>query len=103
MVEAVWQNWRTAPIPEKLRLMLGVLEKIALAPDQVTPDDFRSLRKGGISKEAIEDALYISTGFHMINRIADALGFTLSTPEVYHQTALRLMSTGYLASIRDNH
>ena len=32
VVEAVCRDWRTAPVDEKVRATLGVLEKITLSP-----------------------------------------------------------------------
>lgn len=42
-------NWRTAPIHEKLQVTLGFLEQVTLAPSTVGPGDVASLRAAGVS------------------------------------------------------
>ena len=58
LVTAVLQNWRTAPVNERLRGMLGFLEKVTLTPSEVTPQDVVALHSAGVNDRAIEEALY---------------------------------------------
>ena len=69
------EDWRTAPIPEKLRVMLGFLEKMTLAPGDLGPADVAPLREAGLSDEEITDAIHICAIFNLINRLADSLGW----------------------------
>lgn len=75
VTNAVLDDWRTAPVDEKLRMILGFLRKLTLAPEEVRPDDVCPMRKAGLSDEAIRDAIYVATLFNIIDRIADALDF----------------------------
>jgi uncharacterized peroxidase-related enzyme len=59
---------------EKARAMLPFLEKLTLAPDEVTKDDLQELRAQGVSKQALRDAIYICAMFCVMNRVADAFG-----------------------------
>lgn len=94
-VAAVLQDYRTAPISEKLRAMLGFLEKLTLRPAEVGPDDMAPLRAAGLSDEEIESAIHVCANFNIINRVADSLGFDLVTREVYQGSAKRLLKVGY--------
>lgn len=95
-VRAVLADYRTAPIPGKLRAMLGFLEKLTLRPAEVVPADMEPLRAAGLSREEIEDAIHVCALFNLINRVADSLGFELQTEKGYAGSARRLLSSaGY--------
>jgi alkylhydroperoxidase family enzyme len=80
-VQAVLDDWQTAPIDEKLRSMLGFLEKLTLSPGEVASVDGAALRQAGISEQAATDAIYVCVLFNIIDRVADSLGFAVPTPE----------------------
>ena len=45
---------------------------MTLAPDELTAADVPE----GVSKQALNDALYVSTFFNLITRLADSFAFT---------------------------
>lgn len=95
-VQAVLADYRTAPISEKLRAMLGFLETLTLRPAEVGAADVEPLRAAGLSREEIEDAIHVCVLFNLINRIADSLGFELQTEAGYAGSARMLLSArGY--------
>jgi alkylhydroperoxidase family enzyme len=49
--------YRTAPIPEKVRVTLAFLEKLTLRPAEVGPADVVPLRAAGLADDEIEDAI----------------------------------------------
>lgn len=102
MVKAVLDDWRTAAIDEKLRAVLGLLEKVTLTPAEVEPDDISPLRAAGISEQAIKDALYVSAYFNIIDRIADALNFFVPPVQALTLRASVLLEHGYNQSIRSS-
>lgn len=75
--------------------MLGFLEKLTLQPEKVQPDDIHPLRTVGISKQAIEDAIYICTLFNIIDRVADALNFDVPSAEFFAHRAEATVKRGY--------
>jgi len=83
----VLDDWQTAPIDEKLRSMLGFLEKLTLSPGEVALDDGTALRQAGISEQAARDAIYVCALFNIIDRVADSLDFAVPTPEDFARTA----------------
>ncbi|MDE3025442.1 MAG: hypothetical protein KGI93_07725 [Acidobacteriota bacterium] len=64
MVDAVLDDYETAPIDEPLRSTLHFL---------ATLDPARALA-AGVSKQALRDAADVQAGFEMITRFADAIG-----------------------------
>jgi alkylhydroperoxidase family enzyme len=86
-VQAVLDNWQTAPIDEKLRSMLGFIEKLTLSPGEVASGDGTALRQAGISEQAARDAIYVCVFFNIIDRVADSLDFAVPTPEDFARTA----------------
>ena len=96
MVRAVLDDWRTAPIDEKLRATLGFLEKVTLTPGEAGSDDVTPLRAVGVSEQAIEDALVVCALFNIIDRIADALDVAIPSADGFARTAERLLEQGYL-------
>jgi alkylhydroperoxidase family enzyme len=91
----VLEDWRTAPIDEKLRSTLGFLEKITLTPEDVGPEDAAFPRQAGVSDAALRDAVYVCTIFNLIDRISDALDFSILTPEGFRKSAKILLRFGY--------
>lgn len=90
------EDWRNAPIGEKLRAQLGFLEKLTLRPDEVRPRDVEPLRAAGLSNEAIEDAIQVCALFSIYDRMADSLGWYLPDPAGYAASAQNLITRGYL-------
>jgi alkylhydroperoxidase family enzyme len=74
LVNAVFDDWHTAPVTDATRSILSLLEKLAHSPDQVDVDDIESARAFGFSDGAIKSATAISSILHIINRVNDALG-----------------------------
>lgn len=96
MVKAVLEDdWRTAPIPERLRVTLGFLEKMTLAPQDLGPADVAPLREAGLSDEEIADAIHVCAIFNLINRLADAMGWEAQNEVAIHRFADLLLKIGY--------
>lgn len=94
-MEAALKDWRTAPIPEKLREMLGFLEKMTLQPGDLSPADVVPLRAAGLTDEEIADAIHVCAAFNLINRLADALGWEMQGDAAVHRYADLLLKMGY--------
>jgi uncharacterized peroxidase-related enzyme len=92
---AVLEDWRTAPVEERLRAALGFVEKLTLRPEAVGPDDIVPLRAQGLSDEAIEDVITVTAAFNIVDRIADALGFEIPSAAGFARSAETLLKRGY--------
>ena len=95
MTREVLADWRTAPVEERLRAALGLLETMTLRPEQLTPADIDLVRAAGVSEEAIVDAVLVCGLFNAIDRIADGLGFAVPPVELRRQVAPLLLEYGY--------
>jgi uncharacterized peroxidase-related enzyme len=93
VTQAVLADWRTAPIDDKLKAMLGYLEKLTLSPADIQPADVAALTAAGIEKQAMLEAIYVCALFNMIDRIADALNFAI--PPSFIESSTTLLKRGY--------
>ena len=100
--EEVWEgvkaDWRTAPVGEPLRAMLGFLEKMTLQPEELTAGDADAVRAAGVSDEAMVDAIHVGALFNMIVRMADSLGWDVPTWESCLARADGMLERGYSLS-----
>lgn len=90
-------DYTTAPIDDRLRATLGLLEKMTLRHESLTADDIRAVRRTGVSKAAIRDALEVAFLFNIYDRLADSMGWDVPSRSTgYYQTgAKRLLEHGY--------
>lgn len=95
VVTAVLDDWRTAPVDERLRAMLAYIEKLTLAPDSLSKDDIQTLNASGVSDEAIFEASYVCFLFNIIDRLADSFDFELPTDKFAARDGSYLHIFGY--------
>jgi alkylhydroperoxidase family enzyme len=93
--EAVRLDWRSAPVSEQLRATLGLIEKLALRPAEVTRDDAEAVRAAGVSEQALVDAIHVCALFSMIVRLADSLGWDVPSFEEFSARADAMLASGY--------
>jgi len=91
----VLDDYRTAPIDEKLRATIGLLEKFTMQPDALTGADVRAVLATGVSREAIRDAMYVAFLFNTYDRLADTLGWELPEDRYYPKAGKFLLKQGY--------
>lgn len=94
-MKAVLADYRTAPIDEKLRAMLGFLETFTQRPDELTAADVRAVLATGVSREAMRDAMYVAFLFNTYDRLADTLGWELPEQSYYPKAGRFLLKKGY--------
>jgi uncharacterized peroxidase-related enzyme len=95
LVKAALANPDTAPIPERVRVMLHFLARLSLTPDAVGADDVRALHRAGLDDDAIEEAAYVAACFNIIDRVADAFDFTPSSARALKWVPRILLRLGY--------
>jgi alkylhydroperoxidase family enzyme len=95
MVQAVLDDWRTAPVDAKLRSALAFLERLTLDPASVTPADISPMRAQGLSDAAIEDAIHVCTLFNIYDRLADSFEFDIPDEHGFAMSATMLLKRGY--------
>jgi alkylhydroperoxidase family enzyme len=89
-------DYRSASIDESLRAVLGVLEKLTLAPETLSADDIRPVLARGVTREALVDAFYVAFLFNAYDRLADTLGWELPDERYYPKAGKFLLERGYL-------
>ncbi|TDC80967.1 carboxymuconolactone decarboxylase family protein [Actinomadura sp. 7K507] len=93
-VAAVLADLDAAPIEDPLRATLRMLGELT-RQGTVRAADMREVLAAGASPEQIQDALAVCAAFNITNRLGDAFGFALLTPEGYEAGARHLLKRGY--------
>lgn len=87
--------WREADFSGETKAVFGLLERATLWPEDLTSADVASVRSAGVSDAAIEDALYVAFVFNLVNRLADAFGFSWRSESETDKAARALHRIGY--------
>lgn len=87
VVSAVLSDWRTAPVSDRLRAGLAVVEAVTARPAEPMGELVRNARAAGLSDAEIEDAANVAFHFNIINRAADAFDFQLPSSETLPKLA----------------
>ena len=74
MVQALQDDYRSAPISEQDRVMIDYVVQLTKDATRVSPKDHETLRGVGFDDKAILQITLIASWFNYINRVADALG-----------------------------
>jgi uncharacterized peroxidase-related enzyme len=74
LVEALKNDYTTAPITAQDRVMLDYVVKLTKDATKVWKDDIDGLRAAGFDDQGILQITLIASWFNYINRVADALG-----------------------------
>jgi uncharacterized peroxidase-related enzyme len=93
-VAAVLTDLESAPIEEPLRATLRMLGQLT-SEGELSAQDMRRVLAAGVSPEQVEDALAVCAAFNLTNRLADAFGFEVLTPEGFASGAKFLLRRGY--------
>jgi uncharacterized peroxidase-related enzyme len=93
-VAAVLADLDSAPVEEPLRATLRMLGKLT-AEGKLSPGDMREVLAAGVSAEQVQDALAVCAAFNTTDRLADAFGFEVLTPEGFAAGAKYLLKRGY--------
>jgi uncharacterized peroxidase-related enzyme len=94
LVAAVLADLETAPVAEPLRATLRMLGRLT-ARGEVTAADMREVLAAGVTREQVEDALAVCAAFNITDRLADAFGFEVLSPEGFDAGAKYLLKRGY--------
>lgn len=98
MVDAVLDDFRSAPISEKERSLFAFIEKITADAKRATKSDIDGLKRAGWADDAIYDAVTVCALFQFYNTWADATGVADLPAAMYAMTGQRLAADGYAPS-----
>jgi AhpD family alkylhydroperoxidase len=93
-VQAVLADLESAPVEDGLRATLRMLGKLT-REGNVSAGDMRDVLAAGVSRQQVEDALAVCAAFNTTDRLADAFGFELLSPEGFQAGAKYLLKRGY--------
>ena len=71
--------------------MLGTLTR----EGEIGAADMRDVLAAGVSPQQVKDALAVCAAFNITDRLADAFGFELLSPEGFEAGAKYLLKRGY--------
>jgi alkylhydroperoxidase family enzyme len=74
LVNALREDYTTAPITEAERVMVEYVVQLTKDATQISPEYHERLRNAGYDDQAILQITLIASWFNYINRVADALG-----------------------------
>jgi uncharacterized peroxidase-related enzyme len=94
MVAAALADPESAPLGEGLRVTLRMLGKLT-RDGNLSAADVRAVLEAGVSRKQVEDALAVCYAFNVTNRLANAFGFEMMSPEGFQSGARYLLRRGY--------
>ena len=96
MVEAVLDDFRTAPISEREKAMFAFLERMNRESSTLQKEDVEAVEDAGWTQEAIYDAITVCALFNFYNKWIDATGVSDMSAESYAMSGQRLATSGYV-------
>ena len=97
-MDAVLENYRTAPISNAEKELFGYLEKVNSNCAEVEQADIQRLHQAGWTDEAIYDAILVCGLFNFYNRWIDANGVEAMSKQDHAASGKRLATRGYTLS-----
>jgi uncharacterized peroxidase-related enzyme len=96
-IDAIKENYRSAPISEKLKSLLSIAASVQKGGKQVRAEQIEQAKGLGATDLEIHDTVLIAAAFCMYNRYVDGLG-TLAPPDrqFYVNRAPQRAAEGYI-------
>lgn len=95
LVNAVLEDFRSAPISEALKAALAFLEIMTLRPMELSAEHAKAAFRAEVTGGALKDALAVGTLFNIIARYASALDFAMPSAKEFDRAASMLLKRGY--------
>jgi uncharacterized peroxidase-related enzyme len=97
VLQAVKDDYQTAPISQKLKSLLSIAAKVQKDARTVSEDDVKEARSQGASDIEIHDTVLIAAAFCMYNRYVDGLkSWSPDDPKIYEATGKLIAAQGYI-------
>ena len=94
-MDAVLDDFATAPIPERDKALFEFLEKMNAQSNRIRQADIDAVKAAGWSEEAIYDAITVCALFKFYNAWIDATGVHDMPAAAYEMSGKRLAAQGY--------
>jgi len=95
-MDAVLEDWETAPTSRRLNAGLRLVEASTLHPEDITRSFVNDLIADGLDVESIAEAAAVAFQYNFINRIADAFDFDTPDGKILRKQAKLLNLMGRL-------
>ena len=96
LVDAVLQDYRTAPIGDREKALFAFVEKMNRESSRLRKEDLEEVKAAGWSEEALYDAITVCALFNFYNKWIDAAGVGDMTPTAYAASGEWLAAFGYV-------
>jgi uncharacterized peroxidase-related enzyme len=96
LVDAVLNDYITAPISEKMKAILAFVEKVTLDSSHIAQADVDAVKQADWSDEAIYDGITVCAMFNFFNRWVNASGVSDMPPTAYQIGGKRMATEGYV-------
>ncbi len=98
MVDAVLEDYRTAPITAREKALFAFIERMNRESFTLRKDDVQKVIDAGWTEEAVYDAVTVCALFNFYNKWIDATGVGDMPAEAYAMSGERLATMGYAQS-----
>jgi len=95
-VQAVLDDYRTAPIDDREKALFAFIEKMNAQSNSIGREDVERLKERGWSEEAIYDAITVCALFRFYNAWIDATGVHDLPADAYELSGKRMAANGYV-------
>ena len=96
MVDAVLEDYRTAPIDDRDKALFAFIEKMNAQSNTVRRDDIARVVAAGWTEEAVYDAITVCALFKFYNAWIDATGVHDMPAGAYEMSGRRMAAEGYM-------
>lgn len=97
-MDAVLEDFRTAPISEREKTLFAFLEKMNRESNRLQKDDIDQVVAAGWTEEAVYDAITVCALFNFYTKWIDATGVSDMPASAYAASGQRLATVGYVPS-----
>ncbi len=95
-MHAVLDDFETAPIPEREKVLWRFLDKVNHDAPRIAPADIGPLHAAGWTDEQLYYAITVVALFNFYNRWIDATGVHALSDEEHRENAKRSATAGYI-------
>ena len=95
LVDAVLDDYHTAPIGEAEKALFAFIDKMNRESTSIGPTDVAAVKAAGWTDEALYDAITVCALFNFYNKWIDATGVADMPAAAYVASGDRLATVGY--------
>jgi alkylhydroperoxidase family enzyme len=96
MVDAVLDDYRTAPISDREKALFALIDKMNRGSNRMSREDIDAAKAAGLTEEALYDAISVCALFNFYNKWIDATGVHDMPAAAYAASGQRLANFGYV-------